>query len=939
MNGLTHAISPWDMLRTFPYPLALEYQRYTSVADRDVVRKLAALSAMAEVAVRYTTFVLTADHLSQGGQPIIPRWLESLKPEKKLTFGQWIAALREVAGLAGSRTTFIPEARSLRDAGTLELLDQLVKVRNEWAHPAGAFELVDDELDVLLRRGKPLLAQWLACLGFLARYPLCIAQRDEIFDTSEGGETAYYVRRYMGGQRDHMDVKLETTEVLLEGRPFLLNPAADEVLYLWPLLVASDPEGEDPGELFVFEGSSSANFDALEYVSIGQRKRLRRDQPELHADPSWLKSSHPGAHASRMSSPALAVVHSTAVDRRVGRTLGKRRPYTLLQRLASGGMGTVYLAADPNGRNYAVKVLHASEGTMLRRFEREIASLGRLAAVAGIVGIIDWGSAIGADGEELRFYVMEYAERGDLGTYIRNSCVAMDETQDPFDWDLEPRLDIVERLAAALAGLHEANLVHRDIKPQNVLLMSDGSIRLADLGLIRDLNGRDSITNLYSAVGTNQYMAPEQLHVSDEVPVTAAADIFSFGFLLFELLFCRLPRRGRDGGIADQKALQTLPPGLRNLVVRSTNQDPARRYADGGDLKRAIEASFPTVRRASLTVQTEPAGGVVYVDGERRRAGEKLDLPSGAHVLAGALGDLVCTTKVVRLPPLAGKDVVLMLAGAAETQDTGTSASLVLRYLARIDARVFTRSVGYGTVRDLEDKNSHAVWQDLKRDLGISPIAALLGVLRLSDPDLRMKALRLLLHYAIDDPEALDHGAVQQILRSEEVPLIVMLWVDYLQRTPQEHWPLLIDLLTSEAGKHLAGVPQGLRRLGRRPDIVEALVRAMPAVRDAGTRAETVRALGGQHPQATAALTEAALHDDSTAVREAAIWALAKEPPAEAFAVILACLRSDASYAVRVAAARALLAIDRERAGAEFAKVEADSGIQTAVAEARRYEG
>ncbi|MFY9823683.1 MAG: protein kinase [Thermoanaerobaculia bacterium] len=935
---MTNAISPWEMLRTFPFPLALEYQRYTSVADRDVVRKLAALSAMSEVAVRYVTFVLTADHLSQGGKPAIPRWLEELKPEKKLTFGKWIEALREVVGLAASRPTFLPEARALRDTSTLDLLDHLVKVRNEWAHPAGAFELVDDELDLLLRRGKPLLAQWLACLGFLARYPLCIAQRDELFEASDDGEVAYYIRRYMGTERDHLDVKLETADVLLEGRPFLLNPSADGILYLWPLVVASDPEGEDLGELFVFEGSSSANLDAVEYVSIGQRRKIRRDQPELHADPLWLRSDHPGVHI--IGSPVLAMVHATAVDRRLGRTIGKRRPYTLLQRIASGGMGTVYLAADPNGRQYAVKVLHTGEGTMLRRFEREIASLGRLAAVAGIVGIIDWGSAIGADGEELRFYVMEYAERGDLGSYIRysDSCVAIDKTQDPFEWDLEPRLDIVERLAAALAGLHEANLVHRDIKPQNVLLMSDGTIRLADLGLIRDLNGRDAITNLYSAVGTNQYMAPEQLHVSDEVPVKAAADIFSFGFLLFELLFRRLPKRGRDGAITDQKALQALPGVLRNLVIRCTNPDPARRYADGSDLKRAIEASFPAVRRASLTVQTEPAGGVVYVDGERRRVGEKLDLPSGAHVLAGALGDLVCTTKVIRLPPLADREVVLTLAGPATVRDTGAPADIVLRYLARIDARVFTRSVGYGTVRDLEDRNSYAVWQELRRDFGNSPIAALLGVLQLSDADVRMKALRLLLYYAIDDPEAVDHGAVQQSIRSEEVPLIVMLWVDYLQRTPQTHWPLLIDLLTSEAGRHLAAVPQGLRRLGQRPDVVEALVRVMPAIRDAGTRAETVRSLGGQHPRATATLTEAALHDVSTAVREAAIWALAKEPPAEAFDAILGCLRSDASYSVRVAASRALLGIDRERAGTEFAKLEADSGVKTAVAEAMSYE-
>src|SRR5689334_23076143 len=106
MTEVVDAISPWEMLRGLPYPLALAYQRYASVADRDPARKLKTMSAVAEVSTRYLAIVLTADQLRRSGDAFVPRWLEQLPIGKGIEAGRWIGALREVVGLALRQPSF-----------------------------------------------------------------------------------------------------------------------------------------------------------------------------------------------------------------------------------------------------------------------------------------------------------------------------------------------------------------------------------------------------------------------------------------------------------------------------------------------------------------------------------------------------------------------------------------------------------------------------------------------------------------------------------------------------------------------------------------------------------------------------------------------------------------------------------------------------------------
>jgi hypothetical protein len=188
MAKQSREISHWDIVQSYPAPIAVSYQQYCSVSDQDVVRKARALFAVAEVSARYLTFVLTADFLStdpvtpdsgllsrlmgyfsgrkkssESPQPaVVPDWLAGLRPGLGLEFGRWVHAAREVADLLGRRPVFMAELpAAIRSSDAYGLLTNINTLRNKFAHPGGAFELTDDEIAGLLRQGKPSLARWL----------------------------------------------------------------------------------------------------------------------------------------------------------------------------------------------------------------------------------------------------------------------------------------------------------------------------------------------------------------------------------------------------------------------------------------------------------------------------------------------------------------------------------------------------------------------------------------------------------------------------------------------------------------------------------------------------------------------------------------------------------------------------------------------------------
>lgn len=239
----------------------------------------------------------------------------------------------------------------------------------------------------------------------------------------------------------------------------------------------------------------------------------------------------------------LACVDTTLQDPLVGQVLDGR--YRVEARIAVGGMATVYRAVDTRlDRVLALKVMHpglAADATFVERFIREAKSVARLAH-PNVVQVFDQGT----DGSYV-YLAMEYIAGCTLRDVLRDRGA------------LQPRaaLDILEPVLAALGAAHRAGFVHRDMKPENVLIGDDGRVKVADFGLVRSV---DSVTNTTGSVlGTVSYLAPEQI----EQPGAADArvDVYACGVVLYEMLTGEKPHDGDSPAIVLYKHLhEDVPP-------------------------------------------------------------------------------------------------------------------------------------------------------------------------------------------------------------------------------------------------------------------------------------------------------------------------------------------------------------------------------------------
>ncbi|WP_328870749.1 Stk1 family PASTA domain-containing Ser/Thr kinase [Streptomyces sp. NBC_00287] len=264
---------------------------------------------------------------------------------------------------------------------------------------------------------------------------------------------------------------------------------------------------------------------------------------------------------------------TTLQDPLVGQVLDGR--YRVEARIAVGGMATVYRAVDTRlDRVLALKVMHpglAADGTFVERFIREAKSVARLAH-PNVVQVFDQGT----DGSYV-YLAMEYIAGCTLRDVLRDRGA------------LQPRaaLDILEPVLAALGAAHRAGFVHRDMKPENVLIGDDGRVKVADFGLVRSV---DSVTSTTGAVlGTVSYLAPEQI----EQPGAADArvDVYACGVVLYEMLTGDKPHDGDSPAIVLYKhlhedvpppsaAVPGLPYELDALVASATARTPDIRPHD-----------------------------------------------------------------------------------------------------------------------------------------------------------------------------------------------------------------------------------------------------------------------------------------------------------------------------------------------------------------------
>jgi hypothetical protein len=264
--------------------------------------------------------------------------------------------------------------------------------------------------------------------------------------------------------------------------------------------------------------------------------------------------------------------------------------YELTARLGEGGMGRVYRARDVTlGRDVALKLLSpalAAEPEARRRFLREARALAALDH-PHVVRCYAAGEVPTPAGDR-PFIAMELLPGGDAHALARAAGGRLDERR---------ALEVCRDAARGLVALSSAGLVHRDVKPTNLLLAADGRVKLGDLGLARRRGGEDRLTLTGVAVGTLGFMAPEQLEGAADLD--ARADVYALGATLLALLTGAAPRPGAGPPVDLEARRPDLSPRTRDLVRRAMHRDRARR-PDPGALLAALEEALTALEPSRI---------------------------------------------------------------------------------------------------------------------------------------------------------------------------------------------------------------------------------------------------------------------------------------------------------------------------------------------------
>lgn len=298
--------------------------------------------------------------------------------------------------------------------------------------------------------------------------------------------------------------------------------------------------------------------------------------------------------------------------------------YHMVERIAAGGMGEVFRAHDAVlAREVAIKVLHrslAGDPAFVDRFRREARAAASLAH-PNIVAVYDWGAV-----DSVYYMVMEYV-RGPSVRHLLNEQGRMEPAQ---------AAEILRQTLLALGHAHREGFVHRDMKPENLLVTQDGTVKVADFGLARAYaDGR--VTQAGAVTGTVQYLAPEQIRGE---PADPRSDLYSLGIVAYELLTGKLPFTGEtamaiaykhlsDRVPAPSTILPDLPAELDGFVAAATDRDRELR-PESADVMRmdldVISRQLPSASRLSALVRDIPS--IIVEGGETTEVGVRLETAS-----------------------------------------------------------------------------------------------------------------------------------------------------------------------------------------------------------------------------------------------------------------------------------------------------------------------
>jgi len=350
-----------------------------------------------------------------------------------------------------------------------------------------------------------------------------------------------------------------------------------------------------------------------------------------------------GAVAGTTYTPTV----STSGDALIGRTLDGR--YRVLRRIADGGMATVYLAVDERlDREVALKVMRqhlTHDESFVTRFRREARSSASLSH-PNVVAVYDQGEDDGCI-----FLAMEYVPGQTLRDVMREEGL------------LSPRaaLDVLEPVLRALAEAHAKGLIHRDVKPENVIINDNGTVKVADFGLARAVTSQTVTSTQGVLLGTVAYLSPEQVErgIAD-----ARSDVYAAGLMLFEMLTGTKAFTGDTaihvayqhvhGGVPTPSSrVAGLPPALDDLVAVATARDPDDRPADAGEFLVLVQRTRATLSAGAL--DSRPAG-VAATAAAAQPTSTAMFPVQGSHPASAATVGGVATrprseTVAITLPP------------------------------------------------------------------------------------------------------------------------------------------------------------------------------------------------------------------------------------------------------------------------------------------------
>lgn len=583
----------------FPYPIARAFYQLRHIHDWKA--QIPQLANILGLLLQHIAMIALAEYLSGDvrDEKLNQELLQAFK--NPVTHGAWLKIADRLLKLLRQRQhqMFMPELlefyfpeRGEEALPSLKTMSgELVQMRNFLLKRIPEFSPARREYEHF----KHQLLALLQSLKFLADYPLISVEHTQ----AQEGVKIHTCYRHIGFHDSFARATLQSELDFDRMRPALLNLRTAEVLYLYPLYALQSSEIETPPLLLLRFGVFDQEKQCIRYAVIKEKhsdEQAAMKKGEEHHQEGldfWgLLQDRSPLTLRRKATHCYLEGEDLWQQRAVGDVIADR--YEILEHLRRGGMADVYKVTDRHdGTLRALKLLpfqFLNDYTILQRFRSEASEARRLTHEK-ITQVLDAGATL-AD----HYLVMELA----TGWNIAEGQSAIDVSELPRPVTEQTVLSIARQTCEALEYIHRqpGRLVHRDIKPGNLLLFEDGRVKITDFGIARSREAlKLTLTGL--PIGTPEYMSPEQ--AQGERELTPASDLYSLGIVMYELLAGQTPFRRKT-------ALQTMyaivhdpvPPlrklnpavskALEQIVMTCLQKTPQERFQSAQELYEALQS-------------------------------------------------------------------------------------------------------------------------------------------------------------------------------------------------------------------------------------------------------------------------------------------------------------------------------------------------------------